>query len=308
MKFSKGYGNSILLVICIIISTTLNNLFLHLDYSLSESYLLGFGISTIIFVITSFVIYFIIKTFKKVTGIVISNVSSLLIGKNIIFDVIVDDSKERVTCFQSNKYAKLNDNETLYLSKRNILYREKTILLFKPVIMILILLLGIGIIFLSFYSQDIFLKMGITYTIENIEEAMHHIILFKFINLFFFGSILLLYNAVRDSLIGKNKVEATIINTEEVEAEEEISKNIKYHDNNVDRIVYRYIWNGEVKIFTPLVNNAKNKKVGTTIKLNVDDEGTVVRETLDIVFFFLGSFIMFLFYIVLLFSFLSDIF
>ena len=251
--------------------------------------------------------YFIIKTFKVVTGTVLSNITSLLIGKNIVFDVTVDGNKERVTCFQSNKYAKINDNETLYLSKRNVLYRKKTIMLFKPIIMLIILLLGIGFIIFSFYSQDIFFQMGISYKVSDVEEAFNLIVLFKFINLFFFGSIILLHNAINESLIGKNKVEATIIKSDEVEAEEEISKHLKYKDNNVDRIVYRYIWNGEVKIFTPLVNNAKNKKLGTTIKLNVDDNGTVVRETMDIAFFFLGSFIMFVFYVVLLFKFLSDI-
>ena len=50
------------------------------------------------------------------------------------------------------------------------------------------------------------------------------------------------------------------------------------------------------------------KRIGTSVNLYVDQNGDVIGESTDVGFFFLGGFISFVFYIVFLFTFLSDIF
>ena len=308
MRFSKGYGNSFLLINCIILSVMIANILLNLKYSLAESYLISSGISISLFVIISFISYFIIKRYKKCTGIPLTKATSVVMGTNIDYQVTVDGKVENVTCYQTSFDAKIYENETLYLSKKGKLFREKSIMIYPPTIMLIILAIGIGFIILGFRIDEILLDLKIILPKLPINEAMKEVVLFKFCNFFLFGAILLLYTAIHETLIGKNKVEATIIKSEEVEIEEEIPGHLKYHDFNVDRIVYRYVWKGEVRIFTPLINNAHDKKVGTIIKINVDNNGDVVRESMDVAFLFLGAFMMIIFYVVLLFTFLTELF
>lgn len=308
MKFSRGHGKIILLFSFIILSIILSYLLFEFNISLAKSYLISAGIMISLYVIISFINYFIIKRYRKINGIITSKTTSILIGNNINFKIEFDDKSEIVTCYQTLTNGNIKEKENIYISKSNVLYREKTIMIYPPTIMILILIIGIGLIFLGLNIDDILFSLKLTYSTSNINKSLNNIIIFKLCNFVLIGAITLFNKAIKESIKGRNKVEAIIIKKEEVEVTEELPGKIEYHDYKVDRLVYRYVWKGEIKTFVPLINNAVAKKIGTTVKLNVDDNGEVIRENIDLVFLYLWSFMLLLIYMVGILAFFMKIF